>query len=109
MNYLNVYNQWLADPNVDTATKAELTALAGNETEIQDRFFKDLEFGTGGMRGVLGAGTNRLNIYTIRKATQDFAKRRLQARNGGCNRARLPSHVAGIFYRGGVGFKCKRN
>jgi phosphoglucomutase len=73
MSYLNIYNQWLADPIIDAATKAELTVLAGNDAEIQDRFFKDLEFGTGGMRGVLGAGTNRLNIYTIRKATQGLA------------------------------------
>ncbi|MCL2204608.1 MAG: phospho-sugar mutase [Defluviitaleaceae bacterium] len=73
MDYMNVYRRWLADPAIDAATKAELEALAGNDTEIQDRFFKELEFGTGGMRGVLGAGSNRLNIYTIRKATQGLA------------------------------------
>ncbi|MCL2603871.1 MAG: phospho-sugar mutase [Defluviitaleaceae bacterium] len=73
MDYRTVYEKWLADPVIDAATKAELEALAGNDAEIQDRFFKELEFGTGGMRGVLGAGTNRLNIYTIRKATQGLA------------------------------------
>ena len=73
MEYKSVYEKWLADPAIDTQTKDELTALKGNDTEIQDRFFKELEFGTGGMRGVLGAGTNRLNIYTIRRATQGLA------------------------------------
>ncbi|MCL1843721.1 MAG: phospho-sugar mutase [Defluviitaleaceae bacterium] len=73
MHYKAVYEQWLADPIIDEATKAELRGISGNEKEIEDRFFKDLDFGTGGMRGVLGAGTNRLNIYTIRKATQGLA------------------------------------
>jgi phosphoglucomutase len=73
MDYRSLYEQWLVDPVIDETTKAELLALADNDAEIQDRFFKDLEFGTGGMRGVLGAGSNRLNIYTIRKATQGLA------------------------------------
>ncbi|MCL2187997.1 MAG: phospho-sugar mutase [Defluviitaleaceae bacterium] len=73
MAYMKAYEKWLNDPAIDGATKAELEGLKGNEAEIQDRFFKELEFGTGGMRGVLGAGTNRLNIYTIRKATQGLA------------------------------------
>ena len=67
------YNEWLNSDVFDDATKAELKAIAGDEKEIEDRFYKDLEFGTGGMRGVLGAGTNRLNIYTVRKATQGLA------------------------------------
>ncbi|MCL1863189.1 MAG: phospho-sugar mutase [Defluviitaleaceae bacterium] len=79
MNYKSVYEQWLSDPNIDEATKAELKEISGNEKEIEDRFFKELEFGTGGMRGVLGAGTNRLNIYTIRKATQGLANYILQS------------------------------
>jgi len=73
MNYKDVYLQWLNDPMIDDATKAELNAIAGNEKEIEDRFFKELDFGTGGLRGVIGAGTNRLNIYTVRKATQGLA------------------------------------
>ncbi|MCL2197948.1 MAG: phospho-sugar mutase, partial [Defluviitaleaceae bacterium] len=79
MNYKAVYDQWLTDPIIDDATKAELKGISGNEKEIEDRFFKELEFGTGGMRGVLGAGTNRLNIYTIRKATQGLANYILQS------------------------------
>ena len=58
---------------VDEATRAELKAIEGNDKEIQERFYKDLEFGTGGLRGIIGAGTNRLNIYTVSKATQGFA------------------------------------
>jgi phosphoglucomutase len=72
-NYKQAYENWLGDPAVDEATKAELRDIAGNEKEIEDRFYRELEFGTGGMRGVLGAGTNRLNIYTIRRATQGLA------------------------------------
>jgi len=73
MNYQNVYEKWLNDPTIDNATKAELQGIANDPKEIEDRFYRELEFGTGGMRGVLGAGTNRLNIYTIRKATQGLA------------------------------------
>ncbi|MDD4850319.1 MAG: phospho-sugar mutase [Gemmiger sp.] len=65
--------RWLASPVVADADKAELAALQGAESEIQDRFYRDLEFGTGGLRGVLGMGTNRMNIYTVRKATQGLA------------------------------------
>jgi len=68
-----MYASWLNDPTVDEATKAELRNIANDPKEIEDRFYKELEFGTGGLRGVLGAGTNRLNIYTIRKATQGLA------------------------------------
>lgn len=67
------YRLWLESPVFDEETKAELRALDGNETEITDRFCRDLEFGTGGLRGVLGAGTNRMNLYTVRKATQGLA------------------------------------
>ncbi|MCL2363521.1 MAG: phospho-sugar mutase [Defluviitaleaceae bacterium] len=70
---MKAYETWLNDPYIDETTKNELQALQGNEAEIQDRFFKELEFGTGGLRGVIGAGTNRLNIYTIRRATQGLA------------------------------------
>ncbi|MCL2284830.1 MAG: phospho-sugar mutase [Firmicutes bacterium] len=73
MSYQLLYENWLNDPTIDEATKAELRAISSDPKEIEDRFYKELEFGTGGMRGVLGAGTNRLNIYTIRKATQGLA------------------------------------
>ena len=64
---------WLNDPLVDEATKAELRAIADDAREVEDRFYRDLEFGTGGLRGVMGAGTNRMNRYVIGKATQGLA------------------------------------
>ncbi|MCQ6561896.1 phospho-sugar mutase [Paenibacillus mendelii] len=67
------YQAWLGDTSIDSATKDELSALAGNVKEIEDRFYRDLEFGTGGLRGVMGAGTNRMNPYTVGKATQGLA------------------------------------
>ena len=73
MNYKESYNFWLTDEYFDEATKNELRGIEGNENEIEDRFYKNLEFGTGGLRGVIGAGTNRMNIYTVRKATQGLA------------------------------------
>ncbi|MCL2377678.1 MAG: phospho-sugar mutase [Defluviitaleaceae bacterium] len=73
MNYREAYEKWLGDPSIDQRTKEELLAIADNAGEIEDRFFRELEFGTGGLRGVIGAGSNRLNIYTIRKATQGLA------------------------------------
>ncbi len=73
MSYRQMYDLWLANDYFDEATKAELTAIAGDEKEIEDRFYQDLEFGTAGLRGVIGAGTNRMNIYTVRKATQGLA------------------------------------
>lgn len=73
MNYKEQYNFWLTDSYFDEDTKAELKSIEGNEKEIEDRFYKELEFGTGGLRGVIGAGTNRMNLYTVRKATQGLA------------------------------------
>jgi len=73
-NVQAVYEQWLADPNIDENTKNELRAIADRPKEIEDRFFKEVEFGTGGMRGVMGAGTNRMNAYTIGRATQGLAQ-----------------------------------
>lgn len=67
------YEAWLNDPLIDEATKEELRGISGQEKEITDRFYRDLEFGTGGLRGVMGAGTNRLNAYTVGKATQGLA------------------------------------
>ncbi len=73
MDYKAMYQQWLDNPYFDEETKAELKAIEGNEKEIEDRFYMDLEFGTAGLRGVIGAGTNRMNVYTVRKATQGLA------------------------------------
>lgn len=73
MNCKDKYNEWITSPYFDEATKAELIKLDGQDGEIEERFYKDLEFGTGGMRGVLGAGTNRINIYSVRRATQGLA------------------------------------
>ena len=73
MSYKDQYQFWLEDSYFDRATKDELLSIKDNEAEIEDRFYKDLEFGTGGLRGVIGAGTNRMNIYTVRKATQGLA------------------------------------
>jgi len=67
------YTAWLADASIDDKTKQELSALEGNDKEIEDRFYRELEFGTGGLRGVMGAGTNRMNVYTVGKATQGLA------------------------------------
>lgn len=67
------YQQWLEDPSIDEETKAELRSIADNEMEIKERFFKELEFGTGGLRGIIGNGSNRLNQYTVGKASQGLA------------------------------------
>ena len=67
------YNEWLNNPIFDEETKKELESIKGNEAEIEDRFYKDLEFGTAGLRGIIGIGTNRMNKYTVTKATQGLA------------------------------------
>ena len=73
MDYKAIYEQWCTDPYFDEETRAELCALQGNDAEIEDRFYRNLAIGTGGLRGVIGAGTNRMNRYTVRKATQGLA------------------------------------
>lgn len=73
MDFKKTYEEWLANPYFDAATKAELESIKDNENEIKERFYADLEFGTAGLRGIIGAGTNRMNIYTVRKATQGLA------------------------------------
>ena len=73
MGYRETYEMWCTDPYFDDKTKEELRNLAGDEKEIEDRFYRQLEFGTGGLRGMIGAGTNRMNIYTVRQATQGLA------------------------------------
>ena len=73
MDYKMVYQDWLDNPYFDEATKAELKAIENDENEIKERFYMDLEFGTAGLRGIIGAGTNRMNIYVVRKTTQGLA------------------------------------
>lgn len=76
-----LYEQWLADPLIKPADKKELQAIASNEAEIEDRFYRDIEFGTAGLRGVLGIGTNRMNIYTVARTTQGYANYLLKQPN----------------------------
>ena len=73
MNYLEEYKKWCESPEFDEETKKELLAIKDDEKEIEDRFYKELEFGTAGLRGIIGAGTNRMNQYTVGKATQGLA------------------------------------
>ena len=73
MSYREIYNEWLTGDCFDETTKAELEAIKDDDKEIQERFYKELEFGTAGLRGIIGAGTNRMNIYTVGKATQGLA------------------------------------
>ena len=73
MDYMKKFQFWLDNDYFDEKTKEELLAIRNNASEIEDRFYKDLEFGTGGLRGVIGAGTNRMNVYTVRKASQGLA------------------------------------
>ena len=72
-SYKEIYNEWLTNPYFDEATKAELNSIASDEKEIEECFYTELEFGTAGLRGIIGAGINRMNIYTVRKATQGLA------------------------------------
>lgn len=73
MNVKEAYEYWLNDPYFDENIKKELREIAGDEKAVEERFYRELEFGTGGLRGIIGAGTNRMNIYTVRKATQGLA------------------------------------
>ena len=73
MEYKERYQEWLSNPYFDADTKAELEGIKDDDNEIKERFYMDLEFGTAGLRGIIGAGTNRMNIYTVRKATQGLA------------------------------------
>ena len=74
MDYMETYQAWLDNPYFDEETKNELKELRNNESEIKERFYMDLEFGTAGLRGIIGAGTNRMNVYTVRKATQEIGR-----------------------------------
>lgn len=73
MGYMDIYNEWLSNPYFDEDTKKELRSIADDEKEIKERFYTDLEFGTAGLRGIIGAGINRMNIYVVRRATQGLA------------------------------------
>ena len=73
MDINELYGQWLKNADADPDLAAELKEISGKEEEIADRFYKELEFGTAGLRGVIGAGTNRMNIYTVCRATQGLA------------------------------------
>ena len=73
MGYMETYKSWCDNEYFDEATRDELKSIAGNEAEIEDRFYKDLEFGTGGLRGIMGVGSNRMNIYTVGAATQGLS------------------------------------
>ena len=81
MGYKEIYNEWLTNAYFDADTKAELERIASDENEIKERFYTDLEFGTAGLRGIIGVGTNRMNIYTVRKATQGLANYILKSGN----------------------------
>lgn len=83
-DYMKIYEEWLSSPYFDEETKRELKAIRGDENEIKERFYMDLEFGTAGLRGIIGAGINRMNIYTVRRATQGLADYILQ--QGGAER-----------------------
>src|SRR5574344_165122 len=73
MEYMEKYNKWLNDTAIDNKTKEELKSIKNNKDEIEERFYKDLEFGTAGLRGIIGNGSNRMNRYTVGKATQGLA------------------------------------
>ena len=76
MDYREQFNFWLEDDYFDEDTKNELLAIRNDDKEVEDRFYRDLEFGTGGLRGVIGAGTNRMNLYTVRKFISEKNKYR---------------------------------
>ena len=99
MGYRDNYEAWLRDFAEDEATIADLQAIAGDEKEIEDRFYKNLSFGTAGMRGVLGAGMNRMNVYTVRRGEE--------ARRG--DRLRQPPHECRICQGNGAGAVRKRS
>ena len=100
MSYKEQFEFWLADDYFDAKTKEELLAIRNDEKEVEDRFYKDLEFGTGGLRGVIGAGTNRMNIYVVRRSTQGLANYILKA--GGKEKGVAQISVNGKSFEGNV-------
>lgn len=101
--YKEKYQQWLDSPAIDEKTKEELRAIADDEKEIEERFYQDLEFGTGGLRGIIAAGTNRMNVYTVRRATQGLINYLLlkdpQAKEKGIAIAYDSRHMSDVFAR----------
>ena len=101
--YKEKYQQWLDSPAIDEKTKEELRAIAGDEKEIEERFYQDLVFGTGGLRGIIAAGTNRMNVYTVRRATQGLINYLLlkdpQAKEKGIAIAYDSRHMSDVFAR----------
>lgn len=91
-NYIDVYRHWLESENIDSETRRELLEIAGNDGEIKERFYRELEFGTGGLRGVLGAGTNRINKYIVGKTTQGYAEYIKKQGTEACNRGVVIAH-----------------
>ena len=92
MSYLEKYNAWRNSPDIDEADRAELASIEGNDTEIKERFISELEFGTAGLRGILGVGTNRMNRYIVRKATKGFAEYIKKAGEDACRRGVVIAH-----------------
>ena len=121
-----LYNEWLEKATGDPDLKAELESIKGNDDEILDRFYRSLEFGTAGLRGVIGAGTNRMNIYTVGRATQGLANyiAKVDKKSQGVAIAYDSRHMSPEFaqeaalrfanqkrpfqQRGGIRFGCKR-
>lgn len=98
MDAFQRYQSWLEDPLIDSTTRKELLEIADNRTEIEDRFFKWLEFGTGGLRGTIGAGSNRMNIYTVRLVTQALANNLIaEGKTGGVAIAHDSRHMSQEF------------
>ena len=91
-DYLVKYAHWCERSDLDEATRKELLEMKGNDGEIKERFFCDLEFGTGGLRGVIGAGTNRINQYMIRKTTKGYAEYIKKAGKEACERGVVIAH-----------------
>ena len=85
MDYRQIYEEWMSNPYFDENTKRELAAIADDDKEIKERFYADLEFGTAGLRGIIGAGINRMNIYVVRRATQGLANYIKKQGGGGKN------------------------
>ena len=95
MDYKEVYEQWLSNPYFDEATKEELKNIAEDDNEIKERFYMDLEFGTAGLRGIIGAGTNRMNIYTVSKSNPGSCK--LHRKGMTRNHRALRSHMIPVI------------
>ncbi len=92
MDYREIYKHWLESAQIDEATRKELEAMADNDAEIKERFYKELEFGTGGLRGVIGAGINRINRYIVKKTTQGYAEYIKSMGTDACRRGVVIAH-----------------